>query len=109
MDHESPDVIRRYLRAADERDAEALAACFTTDGTVIDEDVKYVGHDEIVRWRSELAGKFTYTSELTGTEAAADGEHRAFVHIEGDFPGGVADLTYRFTLRNDLISALHIG
>jgi hypothetical protein len=36
-------------------------------------------------------------------------EHRAFVHIEGNFPGGVADLTYRFTIDGDSISALTIG
>jgi hypothetical protein len=29
--------------------------------------------------------------------------------IEGDFPGNVADLTYRFTLADDLISQLTIG
>jgi len=30
------------------------------------------------------------------------------VHIEGDFPGGVADLTYRFALRDGLIADLSI-
>jgi hypothetical protein len=106
---ESPDVVRRYLHAADEQDADALAACFTPDGFVVDEDETYVGHDEIIRWRRELAGKFTYTSELTGTEPGGGNEHRAFVHIEGNFPGGKADLTYRFTVEGDLISALIIG
>jgi hypothetical protein len=106
---EAPDVVRRYLRAADEQDIEALAACFTPDGFVIDEDHTYVGHDEIVRWRRELLGRFTYTSTLTGTESGSGNEHRAFVHIAGNFPGGVADLTYRFTVEGDLISALTIG
>lgn len=109
MSDESPDVIDRYLRAADQQDIEALAACFMPNGFVIDEGHKYIGHDEIVRWRRELLGRFTYTSELTGTESGDNNEHRAFVHIEGDFPGSVADLTYRFTVEGDLISALTIG
>jgi hypothetical protein len=108
-EHESPAVIRRYFVASDAGDIEALAACFTPEGFVVDEDQTFVGHDEIVRWRREVAGKFTYTSELTGTEPGAEHEHRAFVHIEGNFPGGQADLTFRFTLADDLISALTIG
>jgi hypothetical protein len=108
-DHDSPAVIRRYFVAADAGDNEALAACFTTDGLVVDEDQTFVGHDEIIRWRREVAGKFTYTSELTRTELGGENEHRAFVHIEGNFPGGQADLTYRFTLAGDLIAALTIG
>jgi hypothetical protein len=106
---DSSDVIRRYLRAADDGDFEALAACFTPSGFVIDEDTKYEGHDEIIRWRRELAGRYVYTSELTGTEAVDDTEYRACVHIEGNFPGGVADLTYRFDVRDGAIAGLNIA
>ena len=30
-------------------------------------------------------------------------------HLEGDFPGGVVDLRYKFTLTDDLISELVIA
>lgn len=30
-------------------------------------------------------------------------------HLEGNFPGGVADLAYRFTLRHGLIEHLEIA
>ncbi|WP_405071977.1 hypothetical protein OG558_22060 [Kribbella sp. NBC_01510] len=30
-------------------------------------------------------------------------------HLEGDFPGGVVDIIYRFTLANDLITRLEIA
>jgi SnoaL-like domain len=106
---DSPDVIRRYLRAADDGDFEALAACFAPSGFVIDEDTRYEGRDEIIRWRGEIAGKYVYTSELTGTEAVDDTEYRAFVHIAGNFPGGVADLTYRFDVRDGAIASLSIA
>ena len=105
----SPEVIRRYLRAADEGDVEALAACFAASGVVVDEDTKYEGHDEIVRWRREVAGKYVYTSELTGTEAVGDTEYRVFIRIEGNLPGGVADLTYGFEIHDGAIAALNIA
>jgi hypothetical protein len=31
-----------------------------------------------------------------------------FARLEGNFPGGVADVTYRFTMADDLITALSI-
>ncbi len=68
MVSDDPAVIGRYLRAAGDSDAEALAACFTPGGFVVDEDKKYEDHDEIVRWRRELAGKYVYTSKLTGAD-----------------------------------------
>jgi hypothetical protein len=30
-------------------------------------------------------------------------------HLEGDFPGGAVDLSYRFTLRGGQIARLEIG
>jgi ketosteroid isomerase-like protein len=103
-----PDVITRYLRAADARDAETLAACFAADGTVADEGATYTGHDEIVGWRTGALSKWTYTTAVLRTESVGDCEHLVFVHIDGDFPGGQADLTYRFILSDGLISALSI-
>jgi hypothetical protein len=103
-----PDVITRYLRAADEQDAKKLAGCFTADGTVLDEGVTYVGRDEIIGWREGALSKWTYTTTVLRTESVSDLEHLVFAHIEGDFPGGVADLTYRFALDDELISALSI-
>jgi uncharacterized protein (TIGR02246 family) len=103
-----PPVIGRYLAAADDQDAEALASCFAPDGTVTDEGTTYRGHDEIVAWRTQTLTKWTYTSRLTGTEVVADDEHLAFVHVAGNFPGGQADLTYRFMLAGDSITSLSI-
>jgi uncharacterized protein (TIGR02246 family) len=105
----TPEVITRYLAAADAQDAEAMAACFTEDGSVVDEGETYKGHDEIVGWRAATAAKWTYTSTVTGTEPVTKDEHRVFVHVEGNFPGGVADLTYRFSLDHDRIAALTIA
>jgi ketosteroid isomerase-like protein len=105
----APPIVTRYLAAADAQDPSALAGCFTEDGTVVDEGVTYAGRDEIRGWREKLAGQWTYTSDVTSSDAVGDAAYRVGVHVVGDFPGGVADLTYSFTLRDGLIAALHIG
>src|SRR5882757_6476890 len=101
MSDTAPLVVTRYLAAADAGDFPALAGCFTSDGTVLDEGRTYRG-------REELAGTWTYTSSVTASEPVSAQVYQVNVRVEGDFPGGVADLTYRFTLREGLIEDLSI-
>ncbi|MCW2526552.1 MAG: hypothetical protein JWM76_1412 [Pseudonocardiales bacterium] len=105
----APPVVTRYLAAADSHDWAALAECFTTDATVVDEDHTYRGADEIRRWREETASKWTYTTTVTGSEAKSSTAFRVTTHIAGNFPGGEADLAFDFTLVGDLIGALSIA
>jgi hypothetical protein len=107
-DNQVPAVITRYLQSADGSDFEALAACFTPDGTVVDEEVTYRGRREIVGWRESTGAKWEYTSSVKSIEPLSDHECLAVVHVEGNFPGGVADLRYRFVLEDGLISSLTI-
>ena len=104
---DTPEVVDRYLRAADARDVDALVACFAEDGTVLDEGETYVGRDAIRGWREGLASKYTYTVTVTGSAPVGDG-FDVTTHLEGDFPGGEADLTYHFGLRDGLITSLRI-
>ena len=67
------------------------------------------GRDEILAWRAALASRFTYTTTVTGSQAIDADSYRVEVTIEGDFPGGKADLAFLFTLRDDLIASLVIG
>lgn len=105
----TPPVVTTYLDAAGAGDIATLADCFTADGTVLDEGRTYRGRAEITGWREELASQWTYTCTVTGSEARGDDEYLVSVRAEGDFPGGVADLTYRFTLADGQIAALSIG
>jgi ketosteroid isomerase-like protein len=105
----TPEVIARYLQAADERDAAALVACFAEDGSVLDEGHTYAGRDAIRAWREDTATKWTYTTTVTGTEALGGDRFDVSIHLKGDFPGGEADLTQAFTLSDGLISRLAIG
>jgi ketosteroid isomerase-like protein len=103
----TPDIIIRYFKAADDKDFDTLIACFTEDATVFDEDKTYGGHAEIRQWRSTTASQWEYTVTVTGSSPDGDG-YLVRVHLVGNFPGGEADLRYRFTLRDGLISALSI-
>jgi ketosteroid isomerase-like protein len=108
MSQQTPPVIEAYLAAAQANDAAALAACFTADGSVLDEGNSYRGHAEIIRWREGLH-QWTYTVEVLGSEPVSDTAHRVAVRLDGNFPGGTADLGYDFQLAGGLISELRIG
>jgi hypothetical protein len=105
----TPAVVTRYLAAAAAKEFDVLAACFTPDGTVTDEGHTYRGRAEIIGWRESLASQWTFTSTVTSSEPISDDEYRVTVHVVGDFPGGVVDLTYRFVMHEDLIADLTIG
>jgi hypothetical protein len=105
---DAPGVVTRYLRAADARDADACAECFTEDGTVLDEGVTYRGREEIRRWRETVANQWTYTATVTDSRPVTADEHRVAVRLVGDFPGGQVDLAFGFLLRDGLIAALKI-
>jgi hypothetical protein len=90
-----PDSITDYLAAQGEWDVDAAMRTYT-------------GHDEIRAWMGRAAGEYTYTSELTSATRLGDDEFDAVHHLEGNFPGGVVDLHFRFTLRDGLISRLVI-
>jgi ketosteroid isomerase-like protein len=104
----TPDVVANYLKAADEGDLTAVAGCFTDDGTVLDEGRTYHGRDEIRAWRERLSSQWEFTRTITGSEPQPDVGYLVRTHVEGNFPGGVADLSLRFTLAGALISDLTI-
>ena len=106
-----PPAITRYLREADPQhkaNAHDLLSAFATDATVIDDGRTYTGHDEIHRWRESEASEYTYTVNVSHVEKFDDDHYVVTSHLEGDFPGGVVDLHFRFTLRDGLISELVI-
>jgi hypothetical protein len=108
-----PAAITGYLAAAAESDTGAVVTCFTPDGLVVDEDREWRGAEGIRRWRETVATAYRYTVEVTGATAVdpAEGGETYLVgtHLEGNFPGGAVDLSYRFTLRGGRIARLEIG
>lgn len=103
-----PEAIAGYLIAHQARDLDAAMARYTADAAVTDEGRTYRGAAEIRDWLATSAAEYTYTVELTGTLRIDDRHYDARHHLVGNFPGGVADLHFRFTLRDGLITRLVI-
>jgi hypothetical protein len=105
-------VISRYFTAADGGDLDALIGCFTDDSVVSDEERTWRGHAEIRTWRETVATAYQYTLDVLGSEPAGQAggleRHDVRTHLEGNFPGGTVDLTYRFGLRDGSIASLEI-
>ncbi|MFC3688175.1 nuclear transport factor 2 family protein [Aquipuribacter hungaricus] len=104
-----PAVVLDFLDAHAVRDVTTGMRAFAPDAVVTDEGRTFRGADEVGRFLAESGAEFTYTTQVLGASRTGDGQWLVAVRIEGDFPGGVADLGYRFTLREGLVSELHIG
>jgi ketosteroid isomerase-like protein len=105
---ELPATVREYLTAHLARDVNAALARYTDDAVVVDDGRTYRGHGEIAAWLRRAASEYTYTTTLTEAVRVDDTHWIARQHLEGDFPGGVVDLDFRFTLRGDRIAELVI-
>jgi ketosteroid isomerase-like protein len=103
-----PAVVREYLAAHTAKDADTAIRSYTADALVVDDGRAYRGTEEIIAWLRDAATEYRYTVELTGAQRIDDEHWVAFLHLEGDFPGGVADLRYGLVLRDDRISQLTI-
>ncbi len=103
-----PEPIPTYLVAHRARDADAAVPCFTDDAVVVDEGRTHHGPDGIRDWLRRAASEYTYTIELTGASRLDDDRYVATHHLEGNFPGDVVDLRFRFTLRDGRIARLTI-
>jgi SnoaL-like domain len=106
---ELPIVISTYQDAHDKRDTDTALATFATDATVVDEGNTYTGSERIGWWLEHAASEFTFTRTLLSVEDLGDGDHVVRNHLAGNFPGGEADLNYRFRLRDGLIEHLEIA
>lgn len=104
-----PEVIGRYQAAHDGHDVPVALSCFTADARVFDDGREYLGTDAIREWLSTAASEYTFTRTLVSASPQDGGGWLVVNHLEGDFPGGVVDLRYQFTLAGDLISGLLIA
>ncbi|MFF2076128.1 nuclear transport factor 2 family protein [Kitasatospora sp. NPDC058162] len=103
-----PGAVSHYLRAHRDHDTAAALAAFADSATVIDDGTTHAGTAAIEKWLNRSASEYTYTIEQTGAEQTGADRYTVTNRLEGDFPGGVVDLHYRFTLRADSIQRLVI-
>ncbi|MEV6925619.1 nuclear transport factor 2 family protein [Dactylosporangium sp. NPDC051485] len=103
-----PPAIATYLTAHNARDVDSAIASYATDAVVHDEGRSYHGRDAIRAWLTGAAAEYTYTTELISATRLDEERYDLVQHLEGDFPGGVVDLHFRFTLRGSSIVLLAI-
>jgi len=104
-----PAPIRAYLTAHQNRDDDAAVQAFAPDATVTDEGNTHTGTQAIHAWRQRASTEYTYTTQLTALRQVTDDTWIVGVRLEGNFPGGVADLEQRFTIRDGTITDLTIA
>jgi hypothetical protein len=104
-----PDVVNRYFEADESRDIDAIVSLFSDDAVVVDEGLTWSGSAEIRAWQHGPASKWTYTTTVAGVEPMGEDRYRATGRLEGNFPGGTAELKWDFTLSGGFISHLKIA
>lgn len=104
-----PDVVAAHQAAHEARDVERELSCFADEAVVIDDGQAYRGLAEIRTWLGRAASEYTYTSTLVDVRRDDAGHWTAVRHLEGDFPGGVVDLRYRYTTTEDRITTLTVA
>ncbi len=104
-----PEVIARYQDAHDLRDTDAALATFTPAATVRDDGHEYRGTAAIRDWLSRASVAFTYTRTVVSVTNVDANKWVVTNRLEGNFPGGLVDLQYRYLLEDQLIHELDIA
>ncbi|MCG8921531.1 nuclear transport factor 2 family protein [Lentzea sp. CC55] len=104
-----PATVREFLAAHVVRDAGTASSFLTEDVVVVDQDETFRGREEVHAFLRDAGSEFEYTTEQIGARRVDDDHWVVTVRIEGTFPGGVAELDYRFALRDDLVAELVIA
>jgi ketosteroid isomerase-like protein len=102
-----PTTIRAFNEAHAARDADAALARLAPQAVISDVGESFSGEEALRHFVTEAGAELTYTDDITGVRREGD----VWVvshHLEGDFPGGKADLDYRFSLEGDQIAQLDI-
>ncbi len=106
---ELPATVRGFLAAHTARDVDAAIRTFTPTAVVVDQGHTFRGTDEVLGFLRSAGAEFTYTTELVGAQRIDEARYVATNRLEGDFPGSLADLDYRFAMDGDLIAELVIA
>ena len=75
----------------------------------MDDGKEYVGTDGVRTFVTTAASEFAFTRSLLSASELEPERWLVVDHLEGNFPGGVVDLRYEFTLTDGLISELLIA
>lgn len=101
------DNVAGLIKAQNELDTPAFAACFTPEATVSDEGSSYSGRDAIEQWIRQATQK--YQTQLEPIDFNQTGSTAELtVEVSGTFPGSPAVMQYHLELDGSLIRSLRI-
>jgi ketosteroid isomerase-like protein len=104
-----PATVRDFLSAHVVRDADTGSSFLTEDAVIVDQGETFRGRERTHAFLRDAGSEFEYTTEQIGARRVDETHWVVTLRLEGTFPGGVADLGYRFTLRDDLVAELVIA
>ncbi|MFI1839306.1 nuclear transport factor 2 family protein [Streptomyces olivaceoviridis] len=104
-----PATVREFFAAHVVRDADTASSFLAEDAVVVDQGETFRGREEAYAFLRDAGSEFEYTTEQIGAHRVDDAHWVVTVRLEGTFPGGVAELDYRFALRDDLVTELVIA
>ena len=104
-----PATIRGFLAAHVVRDADTASSFFAEDAVTVDQGESFRGREQIHAFLRDAGSEFEYATEQVGAARIDDDHWVVTLRLEGTFPGGVAELDYRFTLHNDVVAELIIA
>jgi hypothetical protein len=104
-----PDAITLYQASHDNRDVETALAQFTDDAHIEDDGRTYGGRSGVESFLQRAGSEYTYTRTLIGVSEVSPDCWRITNRLEGNFPGGIVDLSYEFVLKDRLIATLTIA
>jgi hypothetical protein len=104
-----PRVVSRYFELDAARDIGSIVGLFTEDATVVDEGETHNGRVEIHAWQTGPASRYTYETEVLGSEPIGADRYVVAGRLTGDFPGGIAELKWDFIVAGGRIARLVIA
>ena len=104
-----PTTVRGFLAAHVVRDADTSSSFFAEDAVVVDQGESFRGRVQVHAFLRDAGSEFEYTTEQIGAARVDDDHWVVTLRLDGTFPGGVAELDYRFTTREDVVTELVIA
>src|SRR3982751_6648514 len=101
-----PTTVRGFLTAHIAGDADTAASFFAEEAVAVDQGESFRGREQIHAFLRGAGSEFEYTTEQIGAARLDDDHWLVTLRLEGTFPGGVAELDYRFTIRPAAVTEL---
>jgi hypothetical protein len=103
-----PRPVTSYLSAHRAHDYDAELRLMNDTTVVVDAGNTYTGLEQIRSWLTKATTEYSYTTTLLSASKVDDIHFDVIQRLEGDFPGNVVDLHFRFTLAGGVIVELVI-